>query len=185
MKNNKLITFLGIMFILLWLSNIPYLFPLPFQPHQGIREFSKELADMPGFLKEEAGISGKTQTEIETIVARKFRILWIKSLVFTIIGIFSGILIVLKKNVGHFLALGLSLYLVGMRFYHFFGSEHWRERITFEYFLKFFRVRFQYSPLRTIHEEITFLILLCAIGLLLIPSIATKLGSNRFKKGKT
>jgi hypothetical protein len=181
MRNDKLITLLGIIFILLWLSNIPYLFPLPFQPHQGIREFSKELADMPGFLKEEAGIGGKTQAEIETFVAREFRILWIKSLVFIVIGIFSGILIVQKRNLGRFLALGLSLYLVGIRFYHFFGLEHWRDRLS----IKYFTIRFKYFPIRAIHEDITYLILLGVIALLLMPSIARKFKTDRFKKVTT
>lgn len=178
MKNRKLITFLGIIFILLWLSNVPYLFSLPFQPHQRIKDLSKEVADAPEFIKEQAGIGGKTQTEIETIVTRDLRILWIKSLVFIVIGIFSGILIVQKKHVGRFLALGLSLYLVAMRFYHFFGSEHWRDKFS----IKYFTVRFKYFPVRTVHEEITLLILLGVIVLLLIPSVAGKFMSDRSKK---
>ena len=136
---------------------------------------------MPGFLKEEAGISGKTQTEIETIVVRKFRILWIKSLVFTIIGIFSSILILRKKNLGRFLALGLSLYLVVIRLYQFFSLEHWHDRLS----IKYFTIRFKHFPIRAIHEDITYLILLVVIALLLIPSIARQFKSNRFKKVTT
>ena len=181
MKSNRVIIFFGTLFILLWLSNTPYLFSLPFQSHQGIKVFSKELAEMPDFLKEEAGIGGKTQAEIEASVARKFQILWIKSLVFTIIGIFSGVLIVLKRNLGRFLALGLSLYLVGIRFYHFFGSEHWHDRFS----IKYFTIRFHFFPARTVHEEITYGILICAIGLLLIPSIAKRFKRNRFNKVTT
>ena len=116
MKNNKTIKLLGIIFISLWVSNIPYLFPLPFQPHQGIKDFSKEVADIPDFIKEEAGIGSKTQIEIEAIVTRELRNIWFKSFVCIIIGIFSGILIIQKKNLGRFLALGLSLYIVGIRF---------------------------------------------------------------------
>jgi hypothetical protein len=178
MNNDKLITLLGIIFISLWLSNVPYLFPVPFQPHQGIKDLSKEVADAPEFIKEQAGVGGKTQTEIETIVMRDLRILWIKSLVFIIIGIFSGILIVQKKNLGRFLALGLSLYLVGIRFYHFFSSEYWREKFS----IKYFTVRFHFFPVRTVHEEVTFLILLGVIALLLMPSIARGFKTKRMNK---
>jgi hypothetical protein len=181
MKNSKLITFWGIIFILLWLSNVPYLFPLPFQPHQGVKDLSREVADAPEFIKEQAGVGGKTQTEIETIVTRDLRILWIKSLVFIIIGIFSGILILQKKNLGRFLALGLSVYLVGIRFYHIFSSEYWHYRFS----IKYFTIRFHFFPARTVLEEITFLILLCTIGLLLIPSIGREFRSNKFKKATT
>jgi hypothetical protein len=41
-----------------------------FSTHQGIKDLSKEVADAPEFIKEQAGVGGKTQTEIETIVIR-------------------------------------------------------------------------------------------------------------------
>jgi hypothetical protein len=179
MTNSKLITLLGAIFILLWLSNIPYLFPLPFQPHQGIKEWSKDLTEMPDFLKEEAGISGKTQAEIERFVARGFQILWIKSLIFTIIGIFSGILIVLKRNLGRFLALGLSLYIVVIRFYHF--SKLWPDSLS----IRYFTIRFKHFPIRAIHEDITYLILLVVIALLLMPSIARRFKRKNLTKATT
>ena len=56
--------------MLLWLSKVLYLFPLPFQSQQGIKALSQEVADAPEFIKEQAGVGGKTQTEIETIVIR-------------------------------------------------------------------------------------------------------------------
>jgi hypothetical protein len=179
MTNNKLITFLGIIFILLWLSNIPYLFPLPFQPHQGVKDLAKEVADAPEFIKEEGGIAGKTQIEIEAIVTRGLRIIWLKSLLFTIVGIFSGILIIQKKNLGRFLALGLCLYLVVIRFYHFF--KLWPDSLS----IKYFTIRFKHFPIRAIHEDITYLILLVVIALLLMPSIAGRFKSKRLTKGTT
>lgn len=142
---------------------------------------SREVADAPEFIKEQGGVGGKTQTEIETIVTRGLRILWIKSLVFIIIGILSGILILQKKNLGRFLVLGLSIYLVGIRFYHFFCSEHWRDKFS----IKYFTIRFHFLPARTVHELITFLILLAVIALLLIPSIVREFRSKRFNKVTT
>jgi hypothetical protein len=159
--------------------HVPYLFPLSFQPHQGIKDLSKEVVGAQEFIKEQAGIGGKTQTEIETIVTRDLLILWIKSLVFVIIGIFSGTLIVQKKNLGRFLALGPSIYLVGIRFYQIFSSEHWRERFS----IKYFNTRFHFFPARTVHEVITLLILLGVIVLLLTPCVAREF--SRFKKVTT
>jgi hypothetical protein len=179
MTNSKLITLLGAIFILLWLSNIPYLFPLPFQPHHGIKEWSKELAEMPDFIKEEGGIGGKTQEEIETFLTRSFRILWIRSFLFIVIGVSSGILIILNKNLGRFLALGLSFYIVVIRLYEFFSLEHWRDRLS----IKYFAMHFKYF--RIIHEDIAYLILLVVIALLLMPSIARRFKRKNLTKATT
>lgn len=168
MKDNRTITLLGIVFILLWISQIPYLFPLPFKPHQGTKDFSKELAEAPEFIKEGAGIARNNQTEIETIVTRMVQVLWFKSLFFVVVGIGSGILIIKKKWLGYFLALGLSLYLVGMRLYYIFSSDYWRDILS----IKYFTIRFENFPVKTIHEEITFLTLLVIIVLLLKLAIA-------------
>ena len=181
MKNKKTTTLLGIVFLLLWLSNIPYFFSHPFQPHQGIKDLSGELANAPEFIKEDAGIGGQKQIDIERILTKQIRLAWLKSLFFNLIGIFSGILIIRKKNLGRILALGLSVFLVGMRLYHSFQSAHWRDSLS----IRYFKIRFEYFPVRTVHEEITFLILLSTIVLLLTPSIAATFKKGRFDNRTT
>lgn len=72
MKGNKAITFFGVLFILLWTSKIPYLFPHPFQPNQGVKYLSKEAVEIPEFIKQQGGIGGKTQIEIENFCPKSF-----------------------------------------------------------------------------------------------------------------
>lgn len=49
----------AVLFILAWLSQIPYLFPHPFQRHEGIAKLSEEVVEIRDVLKEMAGIQDK------------------------------------------------------------------------------------------------------------------------------
>jgi hypothetical protein len=168
MKPFDRITFVGIITLLLWISYLPYLYPTPFQSHEGFQRFAKDAAELPEWLKEEGGIGGYSQSDVERALKTERIRYWFISLITYAVGILAGVLILRRKNSGRILVIGLSSFLLFLRAYNIITSPHPLERLSFLYstFLKKY-------PVIVIHNDIiAVIILIGTIIYLLRPSIA-------------
>ena len=168
MTKERIILITAILFTLIWVLEIPYLFPHPFQQNEGLKKLSEEVIKASDIIKEATGINGLSAAEIENNLSRELKITWVVSIVLIGCGCISGFLLFRKKNYGRLLAIGVSLIVVSKRLINLFSSEYWRERLS----LKAYALQFEYFPIRTIQDDVTFIVLLATIVLLLQPSIA-------------
>ena len=144
----------------MWFSQLPYLYPHPFQGHEGIRKLAEYSTQHPDWLKQLSGINNRTADELEKSMLTELRITWIKSALFIITGIISGCLLIQRKRVGYILAFFLSIIMIGLRGLHMVRYP----RASFS--LRFYRLRLEHWPVRTIHEFSMQLVLLGTIAFL-------------------
>jgi hypothetical protein len=149
----------AVLFTLAWLSQIPYLFPHPFQRHEGIAKFSEELVEIDDVFKESAGIQNKTAADIEKDLTLELRGMWIKSLLLIVAGIIIGLMSIKRKKLGYGLAMLLSSHPVSMQVRTVFSL---RARLP-----EYFRVKFEHFPVQTGHEMVFIAVLLLTIVVLL------------------
>ncbi len=168
------IAFIGIITLLLWISYLPYLYPTPFQPHEGLKRFAKEAAEIPEWLKEEGGFGGYNQSDIEAALKRDLVKVWFISLITCTVGIAAGILILKRKNSGRILAIGMAAIPLLIRAYSIIKSSRPLEHLQALYFLFLKK-----HPVMVIHNDIiAVIIFIGTIIYLLRPSIA-----KEFKTG--
>jgi hypothetical protein len=163
----------GIVLLVLWVSHIPYLFEIPLYATSGIQRLSQDVSDSPAWLKDEAGINGKSQSNIQSILVKSFRIEFAKSLLLCLLGILSGVLVLKRHILGYFLVIGLSVCVLLLRIVHVAFSVHPFHSLYFKYTVFFSRY-----PFRVIHSDITWLVLLVVLVHLLRPSITRKFNKN-------
>jgi len=160
LNRNAIERLVAVLFTLTWISQIPYFFPHPFQRHEGIANLSKEVVELQDVFKEMAGIQDKTAADIEKQLTAEIRVMWIQSLLFTVLGIIAGVLLIKQKKVGFWLALLLSSYLAVSYIRRIFNHPQMLS-------VKYFRVKFEYFPVRTVHEVVGLAILLITVIVLL------------------
>lgn len=166
MRKRNSLSAMGIALLILWISHIPYLFEIPLYPTPGIQQLSQEVSDSPAWLKDEAGLTGKSQSDIQSNLVKSLRIEFAKSLLVCLLGILSGILVLKRHKLGYFLAIGLSFYVLLLKIVHITFRGHLFQWLYGKYTVLFFR-----CPFRIIHSDITWLVLLVVLVHLLRPSI--------------
>ena len=142
------------MFILMWFSEVPYLFPHPFHEFEGIKNLANEISQICDGIKQLVGFKGKSANEIEKTMLVEFRINWIKSVISIIVGIISGCLFLQRRRSGYFLTFFLSLLFISIRVIYLFKHP----RLSFS--LEYYKFKLQHLPVRTIHDFLIQLILL-------------------------
>ena len=154
MNKNSVIKFIGALYTFIWLSQVPYLFPHPFQESEGIRDLAREATQLPDWIKQQSSIKDKTADELETSMLVEMRINWIVSTLFIVMGIVSGCLLIQRRKAGYFLTFFLSIVMIGMKFLHL---VRYRSN-TFS--LEYYKFLLQRMPVRTIHDFLMQLVLL-------------------------
>jgi len=168
----------GIALLVLHISHIPYLFEIPLYSTPGIQWLSEEVSDSPAWLKDEAGLTGKSQSDIQSDLVASSRITFAKSLLLCLLGILSGVLVLKRHRLGRFLAIGLSIYVLLLRIVYVAFRGHSFYRLYSLYTFMFSR-----RPFWVIHLDIvTCLVLLVALVHLLRPSIAKQFEKNESDK---
>jgi len=164
----------GIALLVLHISHIPYLFEIPLYSTPGIQWLSEEVSDSPAWLKDEAGLTGKSQSDIQSDLVASSRITFAKSLLLCLLGILSGVLVLKRHKFGRFLAIGLSIYVLLLRIVNIAFSKQFFHLLYWKYTVFFSR-----HPFRVIHLDIvTWLVLMVALVHLLRPSIAKQFEKN-------
>ena len=169
MNRDSIIKFVGVIYSLLWLSQVPYLFPHPFQESEGIRDLATEAAQSPDWIKQKSSIKDKTEDELYTSMLIGLRISWIKSTIFIVMGLVSGCLLIQRRKAGYFLTFSLSILIIGIKFLHLM---RYRSN-TFS--LDYYKFLLQHMPLRTIHDFLMQLVLLSTVVFLMYISVTEKL----------
>lgn len=107
MKDKKIISIIGIVWLLLWLSHIPHLvYYYPFQELKGVKLLVEEVANSP--IKELA-VGNKSQKEVEDSLTRELQIVWVKSLSTVLVGLVAALLILKRKKVVELLLCRLQV----------------------------------------------------------------------------
>jgi len=170
MRKRDSVFLTGIALLVLWISHVPYLFEIPLYSTPGIQGLSQEASNLPAWLKDEAGLTGKSQSNIQSDLVASCRIAFAKSFLLCLLGILSGVLVLKRHRLGRFLAIGLSIYMLLLRIVNDAFREH-----PFHWLYWKYTVFFSRYPFRVIHLDIvTWLVLLVALVHLLRPSIAKR-----------
>jgi hypothetical protein len=165
---------MGVILLVLWVSHLPYLLEIPLVSTSGIQKLSRDVSEFPEWLKDEAELSGKSQSDIETGLITSCRIAFAKSLLLYLLGILSGVLVLKRHRSGRFLAIGLSIYVLLLRIVSVAFRGH-----SFHRLYRLYTFMFSRCPFRVIHLDIvTSLVLLVALVHLLRPSIAKQFEKN-------
>ncbi len=164
MKKEKVISIIGIAWLLLWISYIPELVSYyPFQELKGVKSLIEEVSKSPDFIKKKTGLLNKNSKELEDSVMGEIRTVWIKGILIVFSGIFTAILLLKKKRSGRILALSLASYLLLVKVFYF--VKYWQYKASPEYW----KVSFQHFPTRTIQGIVATIIMIVTIALLLRP----------------
>jgi len=101
MKNQKIISAIGIVWLLLWTSYIPQLvFHYPFQELKGVKSLIDEIDNAPTVIKEESVLLNKNPKELEKSVMRELRIEWVKAVSIVFAGLLAAFLLLKKGTLG-------------------------------------------------------------------------------------
>lgn len=164
MKNEKVISIIGIAWLLLWISYIPQLVShYPFQEHKGVKSLIEEVSKAPDFIKKESGLLNKTPAELENSVMREIRIEWIKGVLILFVGLFTAFLLLKKKRSGRILALSLAGGLLLLNSIYF--VKYWRYKLSLQYWA----LNLQHFPTQTIQGIVATIIMIATVILLLSP----------------
>lgn len=170
MKKRDGIFTVGVIFLALWISYIPYLLEFPLQSTGWIKDLAEETYEIPELMKDQVEIGEKNQMDIEDDLLKSSRAVFFKSLIMIVFGIVSAILILKRKYLGRLIALGLSAVVLGIKGYPFFSNEDPLQLISWH-----FTVFLSEYPFRVIHLDIiTGLVLLITLGYLLRPSVGKR-----------
>lgn len=157
-----IIKIVGIILVIMWVSRIPYLYPHPFQEHKGIRALAKDVVQGPDWIKQASPtIKDKTADELAKTMMIELRLVWIKSVLFIVMGLLSGWWLIQRRKKGYLLAFFSSLLFIGIRFTPLLRPGKFTQTLkTYKFLLRRY-------PVRTIHDILMLLVLL-GIVLLLI-----------------
>lgn len=141
---NKL-KFIGLLIIIYWLSLCIYLPPIA--PTSKIDTILGELQTA----KETLGPAYPAKLDqprevLKKRLIRETNLLYASYVVPIVIGIFSGVLICLRKRLGQVLALGLSLIYIFLLVKGIFS--------TYPYIFEAFKLKIKFFPAKTLHEQI-------------------------------
>ena len=169
MKNEKIISIIGITWFLLWASYIPQLVVYyPFQELKGVKSLIDEVSHAPDFIKRESGLLDKDPKKLEESLMREIRYVWVKSVFIVFGGLFTAVLLLKKKRSGRILALTIAGVLSFSEIIIFF--KYWHYTMSAEYW----EVKFKYFPMRTVQNIFAGIILMMTIILLFRPSLAAQ-----------
>ncbi len=168
MNRNSIIKFVGVIYALTWLSQIPYLFPPPFQQNESIQDLAMEATQSPDWIKQQSSIKDKTADELETSILTEIRINWIESSIFIVMGIVSGCLLIQRRKVGYFLTFFLSILMICIKFFHFVRYR------SHTFSLDYYKFLLQYMPVQTIHGFFIQLVLLSTVVFLMYIYLSRK-----------
>ena len=175
MKSRKGIVLLGIVTILLWISYLPYLKPLPFSLQPAVQKIAGDLADAPESVKEKAGFSGKNQAEIERLMMRKVIVRWLIKAVPVLLGLLAGLFLLLRKNYGRIMAILVAVSWIVLNVTTYIRSPNIWDRIYMTHV-----TLLKERPLYVIRNDILPLILfLFTIFYLMLPSIRKEFKENK------
>ena len=158
----------GIILTIMWVSQVRFLFPHPFQKHEGIRKLATEAMQLPDWIKQQSPIKDNTADELEKRMMTEFRIDWLRSVLFIVIGVLSGLLLIQRRKGGYLLAFFFSLFIIGSRFVILLRYR----RVTFSLEHHEFMLR-QY-PVRTILDLLMQLVLLATVIFLIYIFVTRK-----------
>ena len=169
MKHGTIISTIGIIWLLLSSSYIPHLiYYYPFHELKGVKSLTEEVASLPDFIKEAAGINDKTQKELEGSLSRELRVLWVISLLLVLAGFLGGVLLLKRKQHGYIIVLVFAAGLLLLRVIYFF--KHWDLQSSPNFWAVFFKL----FPLQAIQDITSIIVLIVTIFLLFRPSIAAQ-----------
>ena len=161
MNTNKIITVVGIAFMLMWVIQATYLvqyFPFSKETKDKSQQFAKEATQLPESLKRGSVLESKTSEILQNKIETALKLYWVINLALIVCGIVIGCLLTLHKTMGYLLGLLFSLGLIFHKFFSFYNmGEH-----RFEGYTLFFK----YHPLAVIWELIMILVLLITIFVL-------------------
>ena len=178
MKNWDGVFIVGLAFLLLWISHVPYLFTIPLKSTPGIQKIAEDASEVPDWIKDEAGFGGKSRDDIEDGLVTEFRVSFAKSITLCMLGILSGLLILRRNNYGRFIAIGLSGCFLSLKLYAIISYEE-----PFQGLYATYALFFSKYPFRVIHLEIlTNIILLIVFVYLLKPSVGRSFIGTRHLK---
>lgn len=163
----------GIILIIMWVSQIPYLFPHPFQENKGIRDLATQFFQAPDWIKRESSVKAKTADELSKRMVTELRIVWIQSALFIVIGVLSGCLLIQRRKEGYLLAFFFSLFILGIRFVHFLQYR----TVTFS--IKYYEFLLHRAPVRTIHDFLMLSVLLYIAIVIMYIFVTRKPANNQ------
>ena len=167
MKIKKGIVSLGIVTVLLWASYTPYLIPLPFSLQPSVKKIAKNIAEAPESVREKAGFSGKSQSEIERTMMKKVVLIWLLKAIPILIGILSGLFLIRRKNYGRIMAVLVAMSWILLNFMSYIRSANIWERLYATYVTSL-----KENPRFIIHNDILpFIVFVLTICYLLQPSV--------------
>ncbi len=169
MKNGKVISIIGIAWLLLWASYIPELVAYyPFQELKGVKSLVEEVSQAPDFIKKEAGLLNKTPGELENSVMSEIRIAWIEGISLVFLGLLAAILLLRKKRSGRMLILSLAGGLLLLKVIYF--VKYWHYKTSPQYW----EINFRLFPIRTIQGIVAAIVMIVTIIMLLRFSLDTQ-----------
>lgn len=158
----------GTILTIMWISQVPYLFPHPFQENKGIRDLATEFMQSPDWIKQASSIKAKTADELEKSMLIELRIHWIKGALFIVIGVLSGWLLIRRRTGGYLLAFFFSLLIIGIRLARLL--RHGKFTRT----LEIYKILLRRYPVRTIHDILLQLVLLGTVIFLIYIFVTRK-----------
>jgi hypothetical protein len=175
MKTRKGIILLGCVTIFLWVSYTPNFIPLPFSLQPSVKKIAKNLADASESIKEKAGFGGKSQAEIERGLMKKVILIWLIKAVPILIGLFSGLFLIRRKNYGRVMAVLVAISWILLNSIIYVNSGNIRDRLYATYV-----TLFRKDPVFVIHNDILpVIIFLFTIFYLMRPTIAREFKDSK------
>jgi len=175
MKTRKGIFLLGMVTMLLWISYIPHLIPLPFALQPSVQKIAKDLAEAPESMREKSGFKGKTQAEIEAVLMRRVMIIWLIKAIPILIGLLSGFFLLRRKFYGLVMAIFVAISWIVLNAVTYVRAGDIWDRVYMTYV-----TMLQERPLYTFHNDILPVVIFSfTLFYLMRPSIA-----REFKEGK-
>ena len=167
MKARKGIVLLGIATIILWVSYVPYLIPLPFSLQPSVKKIARNIAEAPEPVKDKAGFAGRSQAEIEKAMMRKVLLIWLVKAVPILIGVLSGLFLIRRKNYGRIMALLVAASWIILDVVSYIRSANVWERLYAVYVTSL-----KENPRFVIHNDfLPLIVFLFTIFYLMRPSI--------------
>jgi hypothetical protein len=165
MKHQRIISAIGIIWLVLSSSYIPHLiYYYPFHELKGVKSLAEEVARA----QRAAGINDSTQKELEDSLTRELRVLWVKSLLLVFGGFLCGVFLLKRGQHGHIIVLVFAAGLFLLRVIYFF--KHWDSQTSPQYWAVFFKL----LPLQAIQNITSIIVLIVTIFLLFRLSIAAQ-----------
>ncbi len=167
MKNDKIISVMGIVWLILWLSHIPLL--VHYYPRQErIESLINEVWNTPDVIRKEAGFGDKTQKELEDSTKRELMIIWVKSVSMFLVGLVAALLLIRKKKTGRIIAMSFATGMLLLKVVSLI--KYWRVQSS----PKYWATLFEYFPAQTIQNLISIIVFGATLVLLSRPSLAAE-----------